>query len=109
MIRPRAHSASLVSRIAPSTSSTITSRLPRAHPLRSFSGAIAPVNMALPSHDDLAENAPGCGARRTTRATRGHVTTPGAAVRRPRRLLDHEPLRIGQVIYPVDQPIDLLL
>ena len=32
-----------------------------------------------------------------------------AAARRPGRLLDHELLRIGQVICPVDQLIDLLL
>src|SRR5215472_736298 len=106
MIRPRAHSASLVSRIAPSTSSTITSRLPRAQPLRSFSGAIAPVNVALPSRDDdLTENR--CGAGRTTKATRGHVTMPVAAtrqVRQPTRgtrlRADRSPIPAGRRITP---------
>src|SRR5690348_8171279 len=51
-IRSRDHAAKRVRRIVPSTSSTITSRLPRAHRVTGSSGAIAPINLALPSCDD---------------------------------------------------------
>src|SRR5438874_12427623 len=71
MNRSRAHAAKRVRRIAPSTSSTITSRLPRAHTLRSSSAALAPVNVA--SH--LAT--PG----EPRRATGDHATMPVAATR----------------------------
>src|SRR2546423_552031 len=50
--RSRAHCANRVSRIAPSTSDTITRPSLRAHLLTSSSGAIAPVNVALPFGDD---------------------------------------------------------
>src|SRR5258707_12405623 len=51
-IRSRDHAANLVRRISPSTSSTITSRLPRAHLLTPSSGAIATVYVSLQSLDD---------------------------------------------------------
>src|SRR5690348_13892328 len=91
MIRPRTHSASLVSRMAPSTSSTITSRLPRTQPLTSPSGAIAPVNVALPSRDDdFIQNAPRCDAGRTTKGDErprhhAHCGHPAGAPAYPRR------------------------
>src|SRR5690348_2274227 len=82
--RSRAHCANLVSKIAPSTSNTITRPLPRAQLLRSVSGAIAPVNVALQfRYGDLVKNdRPYPGTRNSKRAlARPHLDQQAQHVR----------------------------
>src|SRR5690242_8997152 len=80
-IRSRDHAAKRVRRIAPSTSSTITSRLPRAHRVTPSSGAIAPINLALPSCDDAGRATKGDEMLRHHASLRppGRCTCPAAA------------------------------